>query len=95
MGTEDTVTAVPESDTVNLEVEIGVVDKVSLYVRTIEVPEEFSTAEEKVGAVVSMTIALLFPSEPEAPGEARVSVALLPAVSLIVPPLRAREFVAT
>jgi hypothetical protein len=30
MGTEDTVTAVPESDTVNLEVEIGVVDKVSL-----------------------------------------------------------------
>ena len=58
-------------------------------------PAEFNAAEEKVGAVVSITIALLFPSEPEAPGEARVSVALLPAVSLIVPPLRAREFVAT
>ena len=58
-------------------------------------PAEFRTADEKVGAVVSMTIALLFPSEPEAPGEARVSVALLPATSLIVPLFNAREFVAT
>ena len=59
------------------------------------VPAEFRTAEEMTGAVVSMTIALLAPSELAAPGEARVSVALFPAASLIVPPFKANELVAT
>ena len=47
-----------------------------------------------VGAVVSMTIALLAPSEPLAPGEASVSVALFAAASRIVPPFSASEVVA-
>ena len=38
-----------------------------------------------VGAVVSITRALLSAKEPEAPGDAKVSVALFPAASLIVP----------
>ena len=38
-----------------------------------------------VGTVVSITIALLAAKEPEAPGDARVRVAALPAASLIVP----------
>jgi hypothetical protein len=42
-----------------------------------------------------MTNALLFPSDPEAPGEARVRVALLPAASLIVPLFKASEVVST
>ena len=47
-----------------------------------------------VGAVVSMTIALFAPSEPLAPGEASVSVALLAAASRIVPPFSASDVVA-
>jgi hypothetical protein len=47
-----------------------------------------------VGAVVSITMALFAPSEFAAPGDARVSVALLPAASAMVPPLSASEFVA-
>ena len=42
-----------------------------------------------VGAVVSTTKALLSAKELEAPGDARVRVALLPALSLIVPLLSA------
>ena len=42
-----------------------------------------------VGTTPSMTNALLAAKEPVAPGEASVSVALLPAASLIVPPLSA------
>ena len=42
-----------------------------------------------LGAMVSITIALLAPSEPLAPGVARVSTASLPDASRIVPPLRA------
>ena len=38
-----------------------------------------------VDFVVSITIALLAAKEPEAPGDARVRVAALPAASLIVP----------
>jgi hypothetical protein len=45
--------------------------------------------------VVSITIALLFPRDPEAPGDARVKVALFPAASLIVPLFNASELVAT
>jgi len=48
-----------------------------------------------VGAVVSMTSALFAASEFAAPGDAKVSVALLPAASVMVPPLSASEFVAT
>src|ERR1043165_1157872 len=40
------------------------------------------------GAMVSMTMFLLAPSELAAPGAARVRVALFPARSLMVPPLR-------
>ena len=42
-----------------------------------------------LGATVSMTIALLAPSEPLAPGVASVSTASLPDASRIVPPLSA------
>ena len=42
-----------------------------------------------VGAVVSTTSPLLAPSDPAAPGLARVRVPLFPTESLIVPPLRA------
>ena len=47
-----------------------------------------------VGAVVSMTMFLLAPSEPRAPGVGSVRVALLVAASLIVPPLSVRADVA-
>ncbi len=46
-------------------------------------------AHVHVCAPVSMTIALLAPSEPAAPGDASVSVAALVAASWMVPPLRA------
>jgi hypothetical protein len=41
--------------------------------------------EETVGAIPSITIALLEPIDPEAPAEDKVSVASLVALSLIVP----------
>ena len=50
--------------------------------------------EETVGAIVSMTIDLFAPSEPDAPGEDKVSVESLVALSLIVPLFADREFVA-
>ena len=50
--------------------------------------------DETVGAIPSITIALLEPIDPEVPGEARVRTALLPAKSLMVPELRTRELVA-
>jgi hypothetical protein len=52
--TDETLTAVPESETAKAVVAAVVADKVSLYVRTIEVPEEFNAAVEIVGAVVSV-----------------------------------------
>ena len=54
--TDETVTAVPESETAKAEVAAVVAESVSLYVRTIEVPAEFSTAEERVGGVVSKAL---------------------------------------
>ena len=54
--TEETLTAVPESETAKEEVAAVVAERVSLYVRTIEVPEEFNAAEEIVGAVVSKAL---------------------------------------
>ena len=48
-----------------------------------------------VGAVVSMTIFLFAPSEPAAPGAARVKTAALPAASVIVPPAVDKLLVAT
>ena len=50
--------------------------------------------ELTVGAVVSMTMFLALPRLPAAPGAASVSVALLVAVSLIVPPFSVSEVVA-
>ena len=50
---------------------------------------------ETVGLVVSMTIASLAPRELAAAGAARVRVAALPAVSLMVPLFRASEVEAT
>ncbi|MEA4846458.1 MAG: hypothetical protein VB106_04395 [Clostridiaceae bacterium] len=38
------------------------------------------------GAVVSITISLFVPSEPEAPGAGRVKTAFVPDTVLIVPP---------
>jgi hypothetical protein len=64
-------------------------------VRVSEVPVDKTAAEEKVGAVVSIMRALLAAREPLAPGDGSVSVALLAAISLIVPLLRESEFVAT
>jgi hypothetical protein len=52
--TDETLTAVPESETAKAEVAAVVAERVSLYVRTIEVPEEFNAAVEIVGAVVSV-----------------------------------------
>jgi hypothetical protein len=52
--TDETLTAVPESEMAKAEVAAVVAERVSLYVRTIEVPEEFNTAVEIVGAVVSV-----------------------------------------
>ena len=49
----------------------------------------FDPAALKVGAVVSTTMSLFAPKELAAPGEGNVSVASLPAASLIVPPLSA------
>ena len=46
-----------------------------------------------VGTVVSMTMFLLAAREPAAPGAGSVRVALFPAPSWIVPPLRARAVV--
>jgi 3D (Asp-Asp-Asp) domain-containing protein len=50
--------------------------------------------EETVGAVVSMTIDLFAPSEPEAPGYGNVRVASLEALSRMVPLFIDREPVA-
>jgi hypothetical protein len=52
--TDETLTAVPESETAKAEVAAVVAERVSLYVRTIDVPEEFNAAVEIVGAVVSV-----------------------------------------
>ena len=48
-----------------------------------------------VGSVVSIITALFAPSDPLAPGLAKVSVATFPATSLIVPLFKASELVAT
>jgi hypothetical protein len=47
-------------------------------------------ADGAVGAVVSITIELLFPSDPDAPGAANVRVASLPAASRTVAPFGSR-----
>jgi hypothetical protein len=48
-----------------------------------------------VGLAVSMTIALLAPSEPEAPGEGSVIVALFEAKSRAAPEFKLRALVLT
>ena len=68
---------------------------VTVKVMVVDVDVEGLAANVTVGAVVSMTRALLAPSELAALGEASVSVALLPAASRMVPELRASEVVPT
>ena len=58
------------------------------------VPAVLVAAEEKVGAMASMTRALVPARELLLARAGSVSVALLPAASLMVPPLSAREEVA-
>ena len=65
-----------------------------LDVTSIQVALSAGFVDETVGAVVSIVIALLAPREPEAPGEGKVRVALLLALSRMVPPLADRELVA-
>ena len=48
-----------------------------------------------VGTTLSITMALLAPRDPLAPGLTRVRDAAFPAVSLIVPPFKVKELVAT
>jgi hypothetical protein len=67
---------------------------VTVKVMVPEVDVADVAAKVTVGAVVSMTSALLAPSELAALGEASVSVALLAAASLMVPELSASEVVA-
>ena len=67
---------------------------VTVKVMVPEVDVDDVAAKVTVGAVVSMTSALLAPSELAALGEASVSVALLAAASLMVPELSASEVVA-
>ena len=79
---------------------VATVVTVSLKVMTRfadgDTPVALSAGEsvEAVGAVVSMTNALLAPREPAAPGDTRVRVALFSAASLMVPALSARDVVA-
>jgi len=65
---------------------------VNVIVADVDVVDD--AAKVTVGAVVSMTSALLAPSELAALGEGSVSVALLAAASLMVPELSASEVVA-
>ena len=58
-------------------------------------PLVVTAADEKTGAVVSITIALLPASEEAFDVAGKVSVASLPSASLIVPPLKESELVAT
>jgi hypothetical protein len=46
-----------------------------------------------VGAVVSITIVVLALREPEAPGDANVSTALVPAALSMLPPFKVKELV--
>ena len=46
-----------------------------------------------LGAVVSITIALLFPNEPDVPGVGRINTASLLLLSFIVPPFNNNEFI--
>ena len=48
-----------------------------------------------VGTELSITMALFAPKDPLVPGLARVRVAAFPSASLIVPPFKVKELVAT
>ena len=79
------------------EVESIASENVTVMLSVIETELWLSAVVETevtVGAVVSMTIDLFAPSEPDAPGEDKVSVESLVALSLIVPLFADREFVA-
>ena len=104
--TVDEVCAIPVIDEMPVKVKSvpDVVDKVEQSIASLPVTVKVIVAEDEVaadlakvtvGAVVSITIALLAPSELVAPGEASVSVALFKAASRIVPLFNDNEFVAT
>ncbi len=76
----------------SLNVTVTAIDWPALYEPSV-VDED---TDETVGAVVSITMALLLPSEFAAPGEGSVSIAFaLSSTALIVPPLSVSELVAT
>jgi hypothetical protein len=54
--TDETLTAVPESETVKAEVAAVFADKASLLVRVIWVPAELRAAAERVGAVAELGV---------------------------------------
>ena len=104
--TVDEVCTMPVSDEMFVKVKSvpDVVDKVEQVIASLPVTVKVIVAEVEVaaeaakvtvGAVVSITIALLAPSELVAPGVARVSVASFKAASRIVPLFSANDVVAT
>ncbi len=70
--------------TVSEKVIVTLIKSPALYIPFSVVEETMVT----VGASVSITMFLLFPSEPEAPGSGRPRLALLPERSFIVPSFR-------
>ena len=77
------------------EVFIGSLNVIAILVFfTIPVALSEGDEDEKVGFITSIIIALLAPSEPDEPGEVKVRVASLVALSLIVPLFVDREPVA-
>ena len=96
----DETCRVPEQDVFDVLVVMVLVsissEKVTAMIALMEVEVAPSSGEveETVGAVVSIINTLFAPSEPVAPGEKRVRLALLPDKSLMVPELRTRELVA-
>ncbi len=71
----------------------GVPATVSLMVSVTVLVPAVAACAVMVGATPSITRAALAASDPVAPGVGKVSVALLPASSLIVPPLSASAVV--
>ena len=77
--------------TVTASVNVTVIGMTSLILK--EPSETKEVTLETVGTTPSITNALLAPRDPEAPGDAKVNVAALPAASLIVPLLSANALV--
>ncbi len=91
--------APPVPTRVKSSVEMLFTGSLKVTVKAIEASvlagEPLTTMLLTMGATPSMIRALFAPSELAAPGTGRVSVALLPVVSLMVPPLSDSELVDT